>query len=412
MNNQEYSLSVDSRDRNWLSSDTTFDYNFRVSNPNNLGALNKNYNKIKSIHLDTLVLPNFFINMKEVICAKELGLLLNENNEKKTHNPKFCRMSDLNFISVHIDEVNINQNGTNNTLNTSSGIFIIDTTMYRSYTNGSLSYESNNNDITVYSDTNILGKGESNLQNTTNENLIFRNISAKKNFLKVDSSISSLHISLRSPDGNKLQLLNDTLTVSSIGSTLVPSTGTINYNITLTNTFAQNDGENINTTIRTGLFIKDINSTTETNNLVVTSVNTTNFVINKTTTNLTNIPVTIESRKLEIKTNEFFSSDEYRIGDRVIFKKTDTTNIPDDLLSFLERTEGHTIISLYNSNQPSATKNTLYDTIEILPKININNGTVTNNFFERQGNTLAVTGGLKILNLNNQHLINMKIIAS
>ena len=35
---------------------------------------------------------------------------------------------------------------------------------------------------------------------------------------------------------------------------------------------------------------------------------------------------------------------------------------------------------------------------------------VATDFFDRQGNTISVTGMLKILNLNNQHLINMKII--
>ena len=69
MSEKEYSL-IDSRDRNWLSNDTTFDYNFRVSNPDNLGVLNKTYNKVKSVQLDTLVLPNFFINIEEVLCAK------------------------------------------------------------------------------------------------------------------------------------------------------------------------------------------------------------------------------------------------------------------------------------------------------------------------------------------------------
>ena len=88
----------------------------------------------------------------------------------------------------------------------------------------------------------------------------------------------------------------------------------------------------------------------------------------------------------------------------------ETTNIPDNLLSFLERSEGHTIISLYNSDDSSSKNNTLYNTIEILPKLNINNGLVATDFFDRQGNTISVTGTLKILNLNNQHLINMKII--
>lgn len=414
MSKQEYSLSIDSRDRNWVGNDTTFDYNFRVSNPDNLGVLNKTYTKIESIEFDTLVLPNFFIDIEEVLCAKETGLLVNENYEKNCHKLNFSRVSDLNYVSVHVDEVDINQNGTNNILNSASAVFVVDTTLVRSYENGSLSYEKDGTNVINYTNNNLLGKGESNVQNSTNENLIFRNISAKKKFLKSDSTVSSLKISLRKPDGNKLKLLNDTLTVLKIGSTLVPSTGSINYDITLTNTFTVNGGGNLDSSVRTGLFVKDIDGTTETNNLVVTSVNNTNFVINKTTTNTTNKPVSLESRKLEITTSEFFSSDEYRIGDKIIFKAVDITNIPDNLLSFLERKEGHTIVSLFNTTDSSANKNTLYNTIEILPKININNGSIETDFFNTQFTPfpLTITGNFKILNLNNQHLINMKIIAS
>ena len=73
----------------------------------------------------------------------------------------------------------------------------------------------------------------------------------------------------------------------------------------MTNKFDQNDGADINSSIRTGLFIKDIDGTNNTNNLVITSVEQDHFIINKTTTNVTNKSVTLESRKLEIKTNEF-----------------------------------------------------------------------------------------------------------
>ena len=69
MGEQEYSLRY-SRDRNWLSNDTTFDYNFKVSNPDNLGVLNKTYNKVKSIERDTLILPNFLLILRKCCVPK------------------------------------------------------------------------------------------------------------------------------------------------------------------------------------------------------------------------------------------------------------------------------------------------------------------------------------------------------
>ena len=113
---------------------------------------------------------------------KTSGLLFNDNNEKLTHNSKFLEYLTL-IIFLFKEEIDTNHNGTNTTLNSTSAIFVIDTTLFRSFNNGTLNYNSDGTDITVYSENNLLGKGESNLQNTTNENLIFKNIFYKKNFL-------------------------------------------------------------------------------------------------------------------------------------------------------------------------------------------------------------------------------------
>ena len=119
----------------------------------------------------------------------------------------------------------------------------------------------------------------------------------------------------------------------------------------------------------------------------------------------------MESRKIEIKTKEFFSSDEYRLGDRIYFKNIDVNNT--NLKVFLEREVGHTIISLYaiDSSNTIITKPNYYNVIEILPKFSKNDGiTFTEDYFGLQGsaNEISPTSG-KLLNLDNQLMINLNI---
>ena len=61
---------------------------------------------------------------------------------------------------MQVEEIDTNHNGTNTTLNSSSGIFVIDTTLFRSFNNGKLNFNSDGTNITVYSENNLLKRGK------------------------------------------------------------------------------------------------------------------------------------------------------------------------------------------------------------------------------------------------------------
>ena len=111
-----------------------------------------------------------------------------------------------------------------------------------------------------------------------------------------------------------------------------------------------------------------------------------------------------ESRKIEIECEEYFSSEEYKIGDTLLFKNISGVN--NNIVSFLERVEGHTIVSMRKSNSSS----TFYNIIEILPDISVDlkTGEETVNYFElNEGNNKDISG--KLINRDNQHLISINI---
>jgi hypothetical protein len=496
MTEQEHSLTIDSADRNWLHGDTTFNYNFRINNSaeDEKGVLSKRYDNIKSIEIPTIVIPNFFINIKDVLCAKHKGLLFNTNGEKSTTKLQFGKLSDLTYITLKIDEIRPNQNGTNNILNSSTAVFILDYPIPKSYNNSTgLSYSLNPNPNVIIMNTsyNLLGKGESSIKDISMDNLVYTNTSSKKIFISDRSNLSSLKISFYTPDGKPIELLNDTLTLKSVISTQI---GSVSYNIEQSTTATATVGDELNYLVRTGLYIhnesvRENTATNGTNNTIVLDgdasavddfyndleievtisgviykniisdydggnktvsiqnkwdntddsiipINGTKFVIkDNVKNNVKNnvimtkssdnksftfnkpikpetISLILESRKIELKMNEFFSSDEYRIGDRILIKTIISTNLTSESIDFLQRQEGHTIVSMYNSDVPSATNNTVYNVIEILPdfKINTNDGTIINNYFGLEGTTEKIITGGKILNLDNQHIINMKII--
>lgn len=407
-----YTLVIDSKDRNWLANETNFNFNFKMENNSNinsnrLGILEKSYKNIASITINTIVIPNFFINIDDIHCAKGLGLLLNYNGELASRNITFPRLSDLKYIVVKIGEYKSNINGSNNFINNSSGIFIVDYSIPKTYNNSiDNSYSLNtDNNIERYTSSNLLNIGESHLKNVISDSLVYKNISVSKEFITNKDLISNFNFTFYKPDGSELKLKDDKLTLASIISTEKSISCTFNNNSNSITT-------NADSYIRNGLYLNNTHS-------AYFKINT--FIIEKTASNTftmnnnslqsgSSTTMTLESRKLEIKVNEYFSNEEYRIGDRILFKNIGIgTNI--ELKNFLERNEGHTIISLYNINSSNviSTNPDYYNVIEILPKLNNINGNLTYNYFNTKDTNINFTSG-NIINLDNQILINLDIM--
>ena len=209
-----------------------------------------------------------------------------------------------------------------------------------------------------------------------------------KNNISKDEDNQHFYINTR----RTLQLLNDSLTLKNIKS----STFEISVSI---------DGSKITYTgsqLRTGLYIK--NGTGDVNdNSVIIKKKSNIYTLNKSTDLKGTTDIIFESRKIEIECNEYFSSEEYKKGDTIIFKNI--KNLPSDLTAFLERKKGHTIVSLGRTNENT----TLYNIIEILTDINIDLKTgeeIIINF--GLGNTGIDTTG-NLINRDNQHLITVDI---
>ena len=403
-------LTIDSVDRNWIYGDKTCDFSFRLANnvDTSLGILNKVYKNIKSIELNSIIIPNFFINLDEVHCAKKIGLTTTTLTEINNRPLRFTKLSDLKYITVKVDEIQTHQNGSNKVLNQASGVFIMDYPLPKTYSN-SINYSTNllSNGppfIEIYSNHNLINVGESNVPDNTLENIAFKNVSCISEFIRPKDMLSSLHISFYKPDGTILELQNDTLTIDKISSTKETFTGNLSEGTI-------NDCEpNIKT--RVGLYITNLTYYVE-NTFIVFIDSTTKLTVNNKAKSepLNTVSLTMESRKLEIKTKEFFSSDEYRLGDRIYFKNVVVNNT--NLKVFLERQEGHTIISLYaiDSSNKIITNPNYYNVIEILPKFSKNDGiTFSEDYFGLQGsgNEISQTSG-KLLNLDNQIMINLNI---
>ena len=314
-----------------------------------------------------------------------------------------------------------NNNGTNSVINSSSAIFLFDNVLSKSYNNSFVSgFSIDSTDSTgiskikTYTDNNLSYVGESNIKNGTIENIIFRPSSYRKEFIIEKDILSNLHISFYYPDGKKIKLQNDILTLKNITSTHVNIT-TSNYSISGNVVTISSDV--LNTKIRKGLFIN--NSTNFDDNTFILYLDKTN----PTTKFLTNNnslaqdaskDLTLESRRLELRMNEYFSSDEYRLGDRIYLKNINLSVYNDELKIFLERDEGHTIISMYSidSNDNILISPEYYNVIEILPKFYKNDGYSTEteyfNLNTLNGSVKDISDG-KLINLDNQAIVNFTI---
>lgn len=389
-----HGLVIDSTHRNTYTN--TYDYNVSF---NNVDLRN-----ISSFYIESLIIPNHYINVLDVHAMRSIGSIDNTSENKKdliffddneilNTNIGFSKISDLQYINVVLSIGNTGY-GTQNQINKSSGIMIFDNIQERSHNNSKLlttngTVGENTNLIT---ETNIQKNGESLIYNSKEDILILRNTFPKK-ILNPPINITSLSISLYKPDGEPLKLLNDSLTLNKVKRTEITldnggaSINTVKFSVTL-----ENDKK-----LRSGLYIT--NDSNNTNIFITKFVNNTVF-LNKAPSAVTN-PI-FKSQKIELVFNEYFSSEEYKIGDTILLKNiVNNGNSNPALDTFLKRTEGHTIVGL-TTEPPNNTKTTLYNVIEILPKIELGS-TELIQFFDLN-DTGTQYDGIAI-NRDNQHSI-------
>ena len=93
---------------------------------------------------------------------------------------------------------------------------------------------------------------------------------------------------------------------------------------------------------------------TEDNIFVIKKISDTNYELNRFPGQncvAQIIDLNFKTKKIEIECDEYFSSEEYRIGDIMLFKNI--SGVTQLLSSFLNRKQGHSIVGLGKSDESS-----------------------------------------------------------
>jgi hypothetical protein len=206
-------LIINSKDRNWLKNKTTFDFSVNISPDkfNDDSFILKNLKNIRSISIDHILIPNFFLNLKEVHFLAQ-----NDQLNINTLNPlKLQRLSDLPYIILNIEDINNTLDGTNNVINRSTSVLILDKKFDINSNNGKYYHNRNSENNEVLS---LLNNSNDSLIENQSEYLYFKNTTywSKLYYPNPKSLIGSLNISILNPHGEKLKLLNDSLEIKFI----------------------------------------------------------------------------------------------------------------------------------------------------------------------------------------------------
>jgi hypothetical protein len=396
-----------------IKEDTTFDYtfNFGDKRDDRRGVLYKSVDNVSEFHIEYIVIPNLFINVKEVHAVKQLGMLPFKNEDINHSNFSFPKLSDLKYINVHVNELNGNVMGSSNTK--SSSMFIIDNIIPKSSTASLVkNYYLDDSDIKVHKRTRIKNIGES-IMDEPHTYLVLKNVSSEPTLFK-KNILSSINLKFYKPNGESIKLLNDKLTIKNVFSTAVsPFIRSVfdefgneliyNGERVINSTVSGIETDSIN--LREGLFLgpRFFSAPTDKNPTNVFIKETTSIPgdiygdfytakYNRLLRNDDDLPpqpadeydhggnnIEFQSKLIEITCTEYFSCEEYKIGDTIHFKDIVIPESPGDyekypqLTKFLSRDEGHTIIGLsrdpaHHLRPYSFFETTLYNIIQILPK--------------------------------------------
>ena len=219
---KEHIITINSKDRNYTI-DTPYNFSINFSSLNqNVMNIGKSFKNIKSIMFLGMVIPNIYLDIKEVLSLYNKGFITTNPHPKK-----FMRVSDLPYLTLTISEVrNPNMFGSNTILNKASFILVLDDVFPKTSNNsGSSSASSStftengnlNNSVVGGTDRNVLY-----FKDITQSPIIY---SASPN-----SYLNNLEISVATPEGKVLSTLNNYLECSTIvGDAATPTKMTVEF---------------------------------------------------------------------------------------------------------------------------------------------------------------------------------------
>jgi hypothetical protein len=325
---EEYLLVSNSKDRNYKNGEQTFSYNIlfgtnfsqnNIDNGKNSAYFTRNYENIKSITVEAVLIPNLYLDLDELH-----GLKKNITGFKV----RLRKIRDLDYITMNVSGYQSNIDGTNNVVCAASNILIVDDSKERVNNSG----DTNN----TQSEHIVVGQGK-NLVLGVDKGLVYmKNITDwSKDFINPVSSINNLKISFYDPSGRQLQLMNDYLTIQSV----------------------KRDAS---------------------------------------------------SKYIILTLTQYFSPEEYSIGDTLIIRELTVTGGGNSSLeTFLNRTKGHNIFDL-----GGATADLMYNEIHIASdySLSLSTGTLSNDLFSLSDSSATNVDSTSVaLNLNNQNTIFFKL---
>ena len=172
----DYLLVANSKDRNYKNGEKTFSYNIlfgtnfnqnSVDNGNNNAFFTRNYENIKSICVEAVLLPNLYLDPHEVH-----GLKKNISGFAS----RLRKIRDLDYITMNVSGYQSNIDGTNKVISSASNVLIVDDSKDRVNNSG----DTNNGQ----SESIAVGEGKNLVLGTDKSILYMRNITDwSKNFL-------------------------------------------------------------------------------------------------------------------------------------------------------------------------------------------------------------------------------------
>lgn len=430
-----------SGDRN-IENERTFNYIVNFGNNGAYGSsITKVFRNISSIEIDNVIIPDFYVNLKDIHGYMDTNLVQLNNNDNiyKSHIPKFKKLSDLPYLLLRIREFSQTNYGTNNYITEAFSLLMNDTERYKSNNN------TYNYDINTGTNQTIVKKdnfGRRLLPSGNDKICNFINISSNKVFYpSVKGVLNTIELSFMNPNGEEIRLMNDYLNLSECyyykNSVNVATTSDLSATYdTGTHTLTSDSNgaisvDGVSLSLNETVLVKDQTTLTENGYYKVTTIGDVGnpFVLTRETLNVNDVfsvsegTVNInkiyryiqssnivfrEENAIKLKSTRFFSPEEYKIGNTInISSLTSSTNVNSELNRYLLRKENHYIVDLFDDSNSS---NTMFNTIVIGLSNNLNNndGTYNHDNFLMANNVSTFSKGL-IINEDNQHLIQIII---
>ena len=400
-------LIINSKDRDWKGTSSnigttpeTFNYLVKFAPSGNedtfvgqssLAHFLINFKDISSVEFTSILIPNFYLDLEEFHCLYDSHQNIinsSSNSSENSRNIRLRKLSDLPYICLIIDEIGNTVHGTNEIINKSTAILVVDDSSDLSDNSGEYTCSTN----TEYE---ISNNGKNLIADTKNKMLKFKNITENKKiyYPNLKGKFNILNIKLTDPDGNNLKLLDDYLNIESVGMADIDTEGKIidliNNSVTVSNAFDPSQS-NVSVSLSNLSFangtLPTVSISTSADGLTVTAKITggSNFLENdyiiitdpgSTSNTATFFIKSVTGNVITLNTKSYFSSEEYKIGNKIVINNLVIENIDyydnnylekGTLENFLNRQNGHYIIGLgesHKSNNSSRSK--MFNQIQI-----------------------------------------------